>query len=575
MSCPIPKIPTDASADSVLPSHRTVHSAIGLLAVVALIDLIAVAGLSLLGNGVSLPAILLHALLVAAASAVFLWRYAITPYRDSLRAAVKKSRAVLDAAPEGIFEISAGGRILSLNAQAIRLFGYSREELLNQEIEILLPPRIREGHVQKRESFIASQGIRAMGSGYELFGQHKLGHEIPVEVSLSTVSGGGQPLVICIVRDISEQKAIKNAIVQANENLNSGLQSHKELLESLHKLNEFSELLQCCMSLQESYPLIAAACARLFPERSGAIFLMKASRNAIERVTGWGDHRSPNPVIAPQECWALRRGNRHDNRSTLCNACGAGWDPSTEAGSICVPMIGQGDTIGVLHISHPPAATPGSSDFSIVAAVAERIAIAFANLRMREALRDQAIRDDLTGLVNRRFLEEYLELELLRARQGRYPLSILMLDVDFFKKFNDTFGHKAGDMVLREIARVLRQETRNSDVACRYGGEELVVVLPDTPLSAGVSRAGQIRQAVEKLSVVIEGQSLGIVTISIGVASTRDYGYEAAAILHAADEALYAAKKAGRNRVVPAPSPDGPGIQELSEQKPVSKSVRA
>ena len=224
--------------------------------------------------------------------------------------------------------------------------------------------------------------------------------------------------------------------------------------------------------------------------------------------------------------------------------------------------------LGVLHLSALPSLTEAHAissaslpvcDTGVVEAVAERISLAIANLRLRETLRGQAIRDVLTGLFNRRFLEEYLELELLRAMRSGRPLTVMMLDVDHFKRFNDTFGHNAGDLVLREIAGILRTRTRGSDMACRFGGEELVVVGPETSLEHGLQRAEQICQAIANLTVIYEGQPLGKVTISVGVASAPEHGYDMAELLRAADEALYAAKKAGRNRVFHVPA-----LQSLS-----------
>jgi diguanylate cyclase (GGDEF)-like protein len=176
--------------------------------------------------------------------------------------------------------------------------------------------------------------------------------------------------------------------------------------------------------------------------------------------------------------------------------------------------------------------------------------LALANLRLREALRNQSIVDPLTGLFNRRYLERILDRECRRASRSGRPISVLMLDVDHFKRFNDTWGHDGGDMVLRELASLMRHLFRGEDVACRYGGEEFVVLLTDTALEAAQARAEEFREAVHHLSVEYRRQTMGAITISIGIAAFPDQGLTPDTLIEAADRALYQAKAAGRDRTI-------------------------
>ncbi len=169
---------------------------------------------------------------------------------------------------------------------------------------------------------------------------------------------------------------------------------------------------------------------------------------------------------------------------------------------------------------------------------------------LRERLREQAMRDKLTGLYNRHYVEEWFGLELRRAQRHGRPIAAIMLDIDQFKRFNDSFGHEAGDLVLRELAAVLRRFARKSDVACRYGGEEFLVLLPECPFDAARSKAEQLREEVAKLELRYDDQPLGPVTVSLGVAAFPDHAKESEQLLRCADEALYLAKQSGRNRVV-------------------------
>ncbi|HSR08885.1 MAG TPA: sensor domain-containing diguanylate cyclase [Bryobacteraceae bacterium] len=513
-----------------------------------------------LGRLPFLAAFLLHALLSAVLAGPLLYRFVIRPFRSAIAREANKASAILDGAPEAIFEVGPGGRIQTLNEEAVNLFAYTREELIGQQIEILIPSRFRGSHVTNRERYSAHPRKRPMGGGLELAGLKKNGEEFPIEISLNEVNDQEVPAVICVVRDISLQKAAAREILQANERLAESLTAHKALSEALSQLRDFSELLESCTARSEAYPIVAKMFDRLFPGQSGSVLLATASKTALERITSWGELSTPKPVLPIHECWALRRGKIYTGELTPCSGCTAAANRPQNVRTMCVPMIAQGDMIGVLHLSTKPSGTdlpaitpaPLSPENMILAATVERTSVALANLRLREELRDQAVRDTLTGLFNRRFLEEYLELELFRALRNGLPLTVMMLDADHFKRFNDTFGHKAGDLVLRELAGVIRSLTRNSDMACRFGGEELVVVYPETSLAQGTQRAEQIRQAIENLTVVDAGQRLGKVSVSIGVASAPEHGYGIVGLLQAADEALYAAKKAGRNRVMQA-----------------------
>jgi diguanylate cyclase (GGDEF)-like protein len=185
-------------------------------------------------------------------------------------------------------------------------------------------------------------------------------------------------------------------------------------------------------------------------------------------------------------------------------------------------------------------------------AVAERISLVLANLRVREALRSQSIRDPLTGLFNRRFMEESLEREVRRAARNDEGVALLMLDLDHFKLFNDTFGHQAGDMLLRGFGDFLSQGTRGQDVACRYGGEEFLLVLAGASIDAGCKRAELLREGLKQLTVRHAGQVLGRITVSIGVSAFPVHGATGEELVRGADRALYRAKEEGRDRVVVA-----------------------
>lgn len=190
-----------------------------------------------------------------------------------------------------------------------------------------------------------------------------------------------------------------------------------------------------------------------------------------------------------------------------------------------------------------------ANDRMLAVTVGEAIKLSLSNLKLRDELREQAMNDSLTGLFNRRYLEEALTKELYSAKRRNGSLCISMLDLDQFKRFNDTFGHDAGDLVLREVGRLLRENLRKSDIACRYGGEEFVLILPGSALSDTRQRVEQIGSIVRELQLRHGDKVLGKITLSAGVAESGEHGQTAGHLLRAADEALYTAKQAGRDRV--------------------------
>jgi len=220
-------------------------------------------------------------------------------------------------------------------------------------------------------------------------------------------------------------------------------------------------------------------------------------------------------------------------------------------------MIAHGEILGLLHLrlslQAPSGARPSDlAEFpSLAASIAEQLALAVANMNLREALRAQSIRDSLTGWFNRRYMEETLGREISRAARNRRPLAIIMLDVDNFKQFNDTFGHEAGDLALQNLCETLKSHVRNEDVACRLGGDEFVIVLPDTSAELAGQRAEELRSAVAHLDIQYQGRLLEPMALSFGIATFPENGRTLKDLLRASDNALFRAKDEGRDRVRP------------------------
>lgn len=333
-----------------------------------------------------------------------------------------------------------------------------------------------------------------------------------------------------------------------------------EAFQQNSQLSTLGDLLQSCQTVEEACSLSANTLPRIFQSRPGALCITSPSRNIVETLTVWNNCSSTEQVFGPEDCWALRRGKVHlvsnPNSPVRC----AHVSKSFTGDYVCVPLAAQGETLGVLYVEnrnprHDASRDVLNSSFNLerqATSVGERISLALANLKLRELLRNQSIRDALTGLFNRRYMEESLTRELHRAERKERNVSVVMLDLDHFKVFNDSFGHQAGDMLLREVAGVLKTRVRAGDIACRYGGEEFALILAETDVEGACLCAEHIRQEIRQLQLHYRGQPLGAATISVGVAVFPEHGESAEELVRLADGALYRAKADGRDRILVA-----------------------
>jgi diguanylate cyclase (GGDEF)-like protein/PAS domain S-box-containing protein len=327
----------------------------------------------------------------------------------------------------------------------------------------------------------------------------------------------------------------------------------KELTERSRKgalLAKMGELLQSGPNLEEAFSIVTGFAPKIFPGWRGAIILLNSAKNLLEVAGAWSNCQLSSIFFEPNACWALRTGHRYlveaGDRSAPCAHAAA-----VSGSYVCVPVMAHGESMGIIHFQVPEGVPQISeSEISLVGTFAEQIGLSIANIRLREALRGQSIRDPLTGLFNRRYLEETFEREMHRVKPSRQPLGVLIIDLDHFKRFNDTFGHDAGDVVLQEAGTFFGKKVRADDIACRYGGEEFVLILPNADLEMTRTRGEELCAEAKKLQVVHNGKPLGAITISVGVAGFPSHGSSQRELLAAADAALYEAKKAGRDRVV-------------------------
>lgn len=469
--------------------------------------------------------------------------------QKKLRTSEVRYRRLFETAKDGVLLLGADtGRITDVNPYLEDMLGYSHTELIGKALFEIGPVKDIAAsqdamrHLQKTE-YIRYENLPL---------QTKEGQHMQVEFVSNVYMVDGRRVIQCNVRDITARKQVEEGIRTANDELLVLVAELKKRDEEMKSLNRLNDLLQSCTTQAEAYKVIALVAGELFAGQNGCLAILHAEDPYFEAVARWGDEEPVEPIFSLEDCWALRRGQLHEvidpQASLLCRH----FVHQPEIGYLCVPLTVQRETLGLFCLVGAPARRVEYqvSQQQLAVTVTEAIKLSLSNLKLREKLREQAIHDPLTGLFNRRYLEEILSRELHRARRGNSPLCVAMLDLDNFKQFNDTFGHDAGDSLLRDLGQVLREKLRKSDISCRYGGDEFVLVLPDSSLADTQQRVEQIGALVKELQIRHGRPRLDTMTVSVGVAEAPGHGSTAPEILHAADNALYAAKQAGRDRVL-------------------------
>lgn len=356
-----------------------------------------------------------------------------------------------------------------------------------------------------------------------------------------------------IAQDITMRKLAEVQMRHANEQLVHGNERLQQRNQEMMLLNQMGDMLLECRGVDEAYEVIALSAAKLFAGQAGALYIRRNATTLFDAVATWGDPPPTEPTLELQRCQALREQRAmlfSQTSGVLCEHL----DDCKAAEALCVPLVVRDETLGILHVRNCIGAESEAPErwIQLGGTVARQVSLALHNLMLREQLRQQAIRDSLTGLYNRRYLDETLPREVQRYTRQRQSIGVIMLDIDHFKRFNDTYGHDAGDVLLRALGVFLQTHTRSEDIVCRYGGEEFTLVLPGASLEDMRQRAEELREGVQTVTVQHAGHMLDAVTASLGVAVFPDHSDTVDGIIRAADQVLYQAKRNGRNRVVVA-----------------------
>lgn len=346
-----------------------------------------------------------------------------------------------------------------------------------------------------------------------------------------------------------------NAVCDERRHLEENLDSFHERLARYQRLRQVANAFSTTLSLEELIQGIVRVTGHIIEQSTLVLLYLVDSKLALELKAVW--RRKGNVTIKakagdPFDLWVMRQAQPllvqemgHDFRFPQMDDQKLG----RSVGSVlAVPLASEHRFIGVLRVEAAHPKELGPEELRVCRIIGDLASLAIENARLYQRMEELSITDDLTGLHLRRYFEKRLEEEMVRAGQAQGKISVLLIDIDRFKEYNDTFGHSAGDKLLKEIAGLLKQTCRPTEVAARLGGEEFSCLLPGVSLIEAGERAEQIRCQVESAQIKLR-RALTPTTVSVGVAAFPEDGQTGVGLLQKADERLYRAKSQGRNRV--------------------------
>jgi len=480
------------------------------------------------------------------------------------RASEARFRVLVDTATDAIITIGADERIRLFNRAAERIFGYAAGEVIGQNIEILIPEEYGHRHKAAIRRYLETGQSTILGRTVEMKGLRKGGEAcpersrrvFPLELSLSEVRVGGEVTFTAIIRDITERM---RGEAEASKRADQMALVH-DLGQQITPLLDVDELLQTAAEALHarfgylSVQLYLLDQAAGDPSTDSELALSAVKGRVLEArgvagQVGLADRGYRQPVGQGIVGRAAERGEEvlvgDVSREPDFIPCVPGI-----RSELALPIRVAGAVAGVLNVESEQLDAFDEADVIALKALAGQIGVALENARLYEETRRLSVTDDLTGLANRHAFNARLAEETHRARRYERPLSLIMADIDHFKHYNDTHGHPQGDVLLRELAGVLRSAVRETDFVARYGGEEFVVILPETDRTGALAVAEKVRAAVAAHPFPhCETQPGGRLTISLGVATFPEDLPRLVDLVELADQALYCAKRGGRDRV--------------------------
>jgi diguanylate cyclase (GGDEF)-like protein/PAS domain S-box-containing protein len=488
---------------------------------------------------------------------------------DAVHKAHNKLEVIIDSLPDATFVIDHERNIIAWNKAMVSLTGFTKEQMLgkgNYEYALPLYGKRRpvfidmvftdENKTMQHYDNVHREGDRAYAETFVPGVLSGKGAYMWGTASLLRDENGNIMGAIETIRDITYRKDLEQELQASNEKLKEWLGQAETRAQDIVLIGEMVQWIDSCDSIKEATKIAGHYLEQLFQGDDGFLAFVNLDCNNLEAECIFG-RPAGDLFFSNDECWGIRLGKLHScdwkDNCQVCRHLGDGYKGTY----IEIPLIAQGHPLGLICIQHAATAGIDSKESAawltakkeIAARTAEPLSLALANTKLRATLREQANRDPLTGLHNRRYMEEALERELHRAGREQRGIGFIMGDIDHFKDFNDRYGHEAGDLMLKAVANTIKSSIRAEDIACRFGGEEFLIILPSASLSGTVERARQIHDDIRKICFDCNGNHISNVSISIGISSYPEYGSSNSALISAADMAMYNAKREGRDRV--------------------------
>jgi diguanylate cyclase (GGDEF)-like protein/PAS domain S-box-containing protein len=472
-------------------------------------------------------------------------------FQHRLSQSEKVFRNSFDHAPIGMMVLDIKNKITQVNQALCIMLGYHEYELRGMNLKKILPENLR---LENALPFVKLTEIGMKNFIIESPLLTKTGEIIQTisTMTLFVAAARDESFFVAQIEDVTIRKRYEEELKTDHtelENRFKELEAHTSITEDLNIMNG---ILQSCLTITEALTPIEKFAEKFFPLMPGALYLTTPEFGHLELTVRWGSLNINTDIIRKEDCWGLRRSQAYTVNHASDDICCYHYENALISGHLCIPLTAQGDLIGLITLYysdesvnlHLPALKRLALSFS------DHIALSLSNIRLREKLQRQSISDPLTNLHNRRYFDESMQMELLKAERKQSLLSLLIIDIDYFKLFNDTYGHELGDSVLQEVSNLMKNHIRETDTACRMGGEEFAIILPETPATIAFERAEELRKAITRIIIKNAGQVLEPITVSIGIATYPEHALTVKSLSEAADRALYKAKHQGRNRTI-------------------------
>ncbi|MEH1946149.1 MAG: diguanylate cyclase [Nostoc sp.] len=452
----------------------------------------------------------------------------------------------LDQGPFGAYIKDEQSRVLYYNQEIQSIFSVDSQEWLGKTDSEFLPDP-EEGQRVMENDRVVLKTLRPLKLIEEVKvpGNNQPCYWLSFKFPFSDYATGAYRIGGISI-DITESIEAQRSLTDLNRQLEEKTLELEAKKQELIYLSDMTDMLYSCDSKDEVYQVVALTCSKLFPNMSGCVCIISNSKNYVQINSIWGSEKISKEIFSLSDCWALRRGKLNllspRNTGLICSHL---IEPVSGA-HLCVPLFGQGEVVGILHIYAPEEISPEVQQTSEI--IARTLGIALNNLSIKQRLTHENLRDGMTQLFNQSYMQSITEQRLAEAERSGQPLSIIFLDIDNFKSYNSRYGHVTANIVLQGLAKLLLKSIRSFDIACRWGGEEFVIVMPNMTLETLRKRVEQLRLDIEQMQLKDGDRLLEGITASFGIAVSEP-GITVKDFLNRANQAMLEAKRTGKNRV--------------------------